>query len=1060
MKKGNMELGKKIITWAMAAVMTVTSVGGSFGTMTVYAEEETVAEETTSETTESSSETTEESTVELTAPNYHKVEGNDYEDWFDDDFMQNPDNSPKADGVNNEAEEYNNLEESGAASVGEIEELAQAAQGYAIAAKTAANEAIKAIGNKTNPADGTYEKNAQAANGEASNAATAADNAATEVSNATTALTTATTALTTATTNYNGTVEDNQDIVDSAVADITIDKNDDKITEIEQKIAETTTAKREAVDAKKEALEALADTLEKDGEERVEAAAKVQEAANKAAEAAKAAGKAYDAAVEEKEDAIAVYNLVAMLYGEPLYGKTAEDKGYTDQDITDLCTEGSKKYNADFKAAYDKVNAEKTAVSTAVTTVNTLSLDSAKTAVSNAETAISTAKTNYDTAKAAATEAMTAAVTAAGDAATAAGNPSTTETPAVEASAWGQAEKAQNYSVDLADSKIATINATLETEQYKNAETNLTNAKNNFDKKVADEWNKLNWWDQLWTDYDSFVKNLLEKTDEGKAFTTAEGVVEQKEKLKTDISALEKEKATKQQELETIKTDYLNTVTESNSAATQQLLKLVNAEQITISNNINQAEFDKALNDWANKFFNAFSLVVNREDEADADELRGYMIDTYKASTLQKVVDESGFTCWVDDTLADLFGKETEIEKKIDIVIEVYKDSLRVQEEAEAMMNAKIAALSATEAAQAAQDAITNATKIEKFDAKTDVMAAAKSAIDTAETSLTDLKKTASTAMQDLSKVELTELFNAIAAAEKALDTAKGTLSAAKAASERAQQYADYAKNYAGYVNDESQKATGYVRLELDENGNPKKDDNGNYIYATENPDYDLTNKDVSGKQKDKFTEISEVKNMNIPEDVYKAYVNAVVTYDKGDRENGIKDTNGKGLTTGDTTTSMPLTYWKVGEDGKLTGEYFFSTVELETGRYFTPYVMKKESDMATYGYHMDGIILNWEKPEEPAQEENTPDAGTSDGGSTGGGSSSRSSRRSSSDEGAVLGAKREQEGLVPEEGQVLGAVRAPKTSDASKAILWMLVMGGSALGAAAVLAQKKKEEA
>ena len=541
MKKGNMELGKKIITWAMAAVMTVTSVGGSFGTMTVYAEESVVTE------SNASSESTSESEVELTAPSYHGAEEHNFEGFLG--IETNPDNSPKSEGINNEAEQYNNLEESGAASVDEIEKLTIAAQAYAETAENAASVAINKIGNKTTPADGTYEKSAQAANTEVSNAATAANNATTAANNATTAVSNATTALTTATTNYNGTVEVNQGIVDSAVADITIDKNDDNVTEIEQKIAETTTAKDEAVDAKKEALEELANTLEKDGEERIEAAAKVQEAADKAAEAAKAAGVAYGEAVKEKEDAIAVYNLVAMLYGEPLYDKTAEDKGYTDQDITDLCTEGNEKYNADFKAAYDKVNEEKTAVSTAVTTVNTLSLDSAKTAVSNAETAINTAKTNYDSAVGAANTAMAAAKTAQKSAATAAGSPSTTETPAVEKSAWGQAEKAQNYSVDLADSKIATINATLETEQYKNAETNLTNAKNNFDKKVADEWNKLNWWDQLWTGYDSFREDLLVETEEGKAFTRAEGVVEQKEKLKTDISALEKEKATKQQEL-------------------------------------------------------------------------------------------------------------------------------------------------------------------------------------------------------------------------------------------------------------------------------------------------------------------------------------------------------------------------------------------------------------------------------------------------------------------------------------------------------------------------------
>ena len=42
--------------------------------------------------------------------------------------------------------------------------------------------------------------------------------------------------------------------------------------------------------------------------------------------------------------------------------------------------------------------------------------------------------------------------------------------------------------------------------------------------------------------------------------------------------------------------------------------------------------------------------------------------------------------------------------------------------------------------------------------------------------------------------------------------------------------------------------------------------------------------------------------------------------------------------------------------------------------------------------------------------------------------------------------------------GDVLGATRAPKTSDSAKVILWMLVMGSSAIGAAAALASKRKD--
>lgn len=61
---------------------------------------------------------------------------------------------------------------------------------------------------------------------------------------------------------------------------------------------------------------------------------------------------------------------------------------------------------------------------------------------------------------------------------------------------------------------------------------------------------------------------------------------------------------------------------------------------------------------------------------------------------------------------------------------------------------------------------------------------------------------------------------------------------------------------------------------------------------------------------------------------------------------------------------------------------------------------------------------------------------------------------------GDVLGARRGVEAVTPEEGQVLGAARkSPKTSDANNAILWAMVMGGSAFGMAAMMAQKKRKE-
>lgn len=85
---------------------------------------------------------------------------------------------------------------------------------------------------------------------------------------------------------------------------------------------------------------------------------------------------------------------------------------------------------------------------------------------------------------------------------------------------------------------------------------------------------------------------------------------------------------------------------------------------------------------------------------------------------------------------------------------------------------------------------------------------------------------------------------------------------------------------------------------------------------------------------------------------------------------------------------------------------------------------------------------------------------GGSGNGSSGGGSGSGSSGGGRSHRGTadVLGAKREDLQAVPEEGEVLGVARTPGTSDASKAILWMLVLGSSAVGVAAVMELRKKE--
>jgi len=91
-----------------------------------------------------------------------------------------------------------------------------------------------------------------------------------------------------------------------------------------------------------------------------------------------------------------------------------------------------------------------------------------------------------------------------------------------------------------------------------------------------------------------------------------------------------------------------------------------------------------------------------------------------------------------------------------------------------------------------------------------------------------------------------------------------------------------------------------------------------------------------------------------------------------------------------------------------------------------------------------------------PPTDEPTPPGG---GGPTPGGGGGTPTP-TPDDIGDVLGAKRGYEAVIDDAGQVLGANRkSPKTSDNNNAILWMMVMGSSALGMAAMMAQKRRKE-
>ena len=395
----------------------------------------------------------------------------------------------------------------------------------------------------------------------------------------------------------------------------------------------------------------------------------------------------------------------------------------------------------------------------------------------------------------------------------------------------------------------------------------------------------------------------------------------------------------------------------------------------------------------------------------------------------------------------------------------------KVSEAERAVDSAKRAATIAKQAAETAQNVIDEAKKAEENVQIGDLgksLQDAKDAVDNADNNIENAQKLfdeASEALADLKdkaeskvfdSITLGELRAKITAAERAVTAAGSKLWQAQVAKEAAENYANWAE---ALVTKHETRV--YAQAE--------KDASGKKVALTENlKEYDLTNEDVRSRKQEDFISVTVDKtSVEVPYIIYKDYVEAM--YEK------YKATNinyGKGTSTGD---NMDVIYWAVDKNGNLTGDSYSSKSELETGRYFIGYTFKQEGD----GYHIDGVMWDYTKDVTLEEEENpaiknpdgeNPDGETPDGGNPvienpgsgnpGGGNpgGGNPGGRAASPAGDVLGAKREDIAMVAEEGDVLGATRAPKTSDSAKAILWMLVMGSSAIGAAAAMASKRKE--
>ena len=284
--------------------------------------------------------------------------------------------------------------------------------------------------------------------------------------------------------------------------------------------------------------------------------------------------------------------------------------------------------------------------------------------------------------------------------------------------------------------------------------------------------------------------------------------------------------------------------------------------------------------------------------------------------------------------------------------------------------NANELAIDSEEGAKAAADAI-ESYKDQIDDQKTatkevyDALREEGSAYD-------NLRKELETLLAQLNAAKAT-----LTKAEKAVTEANKVAEAVKTLAQYTNNYASYEAEYASYKaqggKGEIPLATGFAQI--------SRDEEGNIIYNTANDKgYDQSNSGVISRPVSDFADISGWKGLEVPETIYQAYLTQIVAHHR-DKNTGIADDKGKGISTDDT---MPVIYWELGEDGKATGRFFESTSELtDGGKYFVAYTFKKEGDMSTKGYHLDGFLFTYEAP---AREEGGNDDGNDGGGSTGGG--------------------------------------------------------------------------
>ena len=491
------------------------------------------------------------------------------------------------------------------------------------------------------------------------------------------------------------------------------------------------------------------------------------------------------------------------------------------------------------------------------------------------------------------------------------------------------------------------------------------------------------------------------------------------------------------------------------------------------SDGINQVEYDKELNAWANTTFDKYdeakaswkfweTIKEYADIYDDAKDTRRWMDNEYNASKVQEIFNYLGITQWAVST--------AQREAAMDAIIKAYRENMAEYEKQLAAINAQDAKNSAEASAKAAED-IAKTVEASKNAAQVaeNVISKAQDTITAAEDTYNDAKakldavKSAAKNVKTPTTLELQRLFEQIQKAEQKVKDTEESLKEAVAAKNAAENFKKWADSLIT-----GQYTRAYAQAAADENGKKTP--------LTENlKNYDTSNDKVISRPTSDFVCVSKgTSSVKVPYTIYRDYVNLMYQEDYDSKPRG------KGISTG---SKMDVIYWEVGTDGKLSGNYFTSLDELTTGStYFIGYTFKYEKD----GYHIDGLMYKYEDSKEepttsPSEAPSTAPSTTPSTAPTGGDGGTTGTTVTIEDQSvplatvpadapAVLGARRAAQDEEPAvlgvkrgtDQAVLGKRRSPKTGDSTEVFAWagaMAIAGAAAVVSCTKLARKKEEE-